>query len=382
MTMFCKPTLSSALNAILYLTLFTLFVIFYLYGQVTEFIKGGTTFTRTFAKIEDGLPAPTMILCMPGIKENVAEKYGYAPGILSLYYDEKESYKKFNKTPLEVAKEMSFLLDLDFDLTISFLLAESYPLHLGLNSPIKDGSIFVRLIMTNSGICYLLQPTYKIKESDSPWFQLQIMPTSSYYESVRHIWPIQLYFAANQTWQGIHLISWQYLSVPRISIYFSKADETIVEIMPSLIRFQNGVDDVQQCMMDLLIKTNCSQLCYPMMYNLMHDYGWPDCKTYEEMQCMNVFNNPIMEGRLGLCLRPTEAMIFKVQEVTSRQSHTDDINVWFKYSTEQLEVKEEIPTLGFTTFIGSIGGSLGLFLGFSCYDYISRLIKRVTSLVQ
>ena len=379
--MFCKPTLSSTLNVILYATLFTFFVIFYLHGQVAEFVKGGTTFTRTFAEIEDGLLAPTMILCMPGTKENVAEKYGYAPGILSIYNDEKESYKKFNKTPLEVAQEMSFLLDQDFNLTISFYLAKSYQLHLGLNDHIKDGSILVKLIWTVAGSCYLLQPTYKLQKSDSPWFSLQISPKSSYYDSVQGIQPVQVFFVANETWHGIHLASWQYWNVPRVTIPFDKKAEKWIEIMPLLIRFQNGVDDVLQCMKDLLVKTNCSQLCYPMINSLMSEFGWPDCKTHQEMHCNDVYD-PIIETESGLCLRPTEAMIFKVQEVTSVQSHTDYVGVWFRYETGQLEVKEEIPILGFATFIGSIGGSLGLFLGFSCYDYISRLFKKVTSLVQ
>ena len=106
----------------------------------------------------------------------------------------------------------------------------------------------------------------------------------------------------------------------------------------------------------------------------------------KEMQCNQETGvyDPIIEADLGFCLRPAEAMIFIVQDVTSRLSVTDDnsIVVWFKYSTGQLEVKEEIPILGFATFIGSVGGSLGLFLGFSCYDYISRLIKRVTYLMR
>ena len=383
--MLCKLTLSSALNVILYVTLFTFFFIFYLYGQVTEFIKGGTTFTRTFAKSEDGLPAPSFILCMPGIKADAAEKYGYKPALKSIYSDEKEKYKKFNKTPLEVAEEMSFLLDQDFGLKISFYLTESYSLHLGSNTHIKDGSINVKLIITPTGLCYLIQSNYKLKKSDSPWFYLQIRPTLSYFDSVQQGWPVQFYFVTNETWPGIYLASWQYLSVPRITVPLTKEAETMIEIMPSRIRFQDGIDDVLQCMMDLLTKkANCSQLCYPMLNSLMSEFGWPACKTYQEMQCIidrGMFD-PIIEADLGLCLRPTETMIFKVQDLYSRLSHTDHISIQVKYSTELIEVKEEIPIIGVGTFIGSIGGSLGLFLGFSCYDYISRLIKRLISLTQ
>ena len=114
----------------------------------------------------------------------------------------------------------------------------------------------------------------------------------------------------------------------------------------------------------------------------MSEY-WPDCMTYQEMQCMhkNGLYEPKIEANLGRCLRPTSAMSYKTEVKASRPLDYDYIGVWFKYSTGQLNVKEEIPILGLATFIGSIGGSLGLFLGFSCYDYFSKLIKKLTSIV-
>ena len=245
MTMCCKLSLSSILDAILYLILFTLFVIFYLHGQVTEFIKGDTTFTRTFVKIEDGLTVPSIILCMPGIKENIAEKYRYVPAIPSIFYDKNETYKKFNKTPLDVAEEMSYLLGQDFELTVSFFRPDTesrgdpYVLHLGVNDFIKDGSILVKLIWTISGSCYLLQSNYKLRKNDSPWLDLQIRPKSSYYDSVQQDQKIQLFFASNEIWLGLYLMSYQYLTVPKITVPFDKSIEKMIEVMPSFIQFQN-----------------------------------------------------------------------------------------------------------------------------------------------
>ena len=98
----------------------------------------------------------------------------------------------------------------------------------------------------------------------------------------------------------------------------------------------------------------------------------PDCKTYDEMMCMveqvdnGGYYNPKFEADYGRCLRPAHSLVFKSKFIMSRPSkkNTNEILIWFKYSTDQLEVKEEVPILGFTTFVGSIGGSLGLFLGF------------------
>ena len=44
---------------------------------------------------------------------------------------------------------------------------------------------------------------------------------------------------------------------------------------------------------------------------------------------------------------------------------------------DKKEVKEETLVLGTREYIGYIGGSLGLLLGFSCYAYITKLIDKV-----
>ena len=112
---------------------------------------------------------------------------------------------------------------------------------------------------------------------------------------------------------------------------------------------------------------------------------WPDCKTHQEMQC--IYNNglyePKIEANLGRCLRPSTAMTYKAEVLVSPpRVENDYFSIWFKYTTGQLRVKEEVPILGLATFIGSIGGSLGLFLGFSCYEYISHFIKKVSYIVK
>ena len=86
---------------------------------------------------------------------------------------------------------------------------------------------------------------------------------------------------------------------------------------------------------------------------------------------------PEKEAALGQCLRPANTMEFKAKVISFRSSASEHINMWFKYGSGQLEVNEEILSIGLTTFIGSIGGSLGLFLGFSMYDYISSLVDAI-----
>ena len=60
--------------------------------------------------------------------------------------------------------------------------------------------------------------------------------------------------------------------------------------------------------------------------------------------------------------------IFPLEEIKQHQL----VNLFYK-KKEVLEI-EDIPILSFWGFVSSCGGSLGLFLGFSCYGTISSLI--------
>ena len=76
------------------------------------------------------------------------------------------------------------------------------------------------------------------------------------------------------------------------------------------------------------------------------------------------------------CLKPKVTNLYKAIKPSFDESESSSarakINIYPYSST--LEVKKEILVLDASTFIGSIGGSLGLFLGFSIFSYLSGLI--------
>ena len=50
------------------------------------------------------------------------------------------------------------------------------------------------------------------------------------------------------------------------------------------------------------------------------------------------------------------------------------------YSSDEIKIEEETLMIGTSSYIGSVGGSLGLFLGFSCFTYLSCCIQKVFEL--
>ena len=53
----------------------------------------------------------------------------------------------------------------------------------------------------------------------------------------------------------------------------------------------------------------------------------------------------------------------------------------FGYSSDQIKIEEETLMIGTSSYIGSVGGSLGLFMGFSVFTYLSYCIDKFFELV-
>ena len=371
-----RKYLVKCVRTLVYLSLLILFVVFYLFGQIKDFVKGSTTFTSNFVQMDD-MPLPSLILCMPIVKPSKAEQYGYT-SLQSIFYDKDEKYLKFNKTSMELRREVSFILNRDFKLGIDFFLGKSYSLHEGSNG-LGSEQLIVTEIWNTQAVCYMIEPTFYLTKQQSPWFSLRVVPMEKSELNFMQDFSLQVFVASNNTWQGLYFYSWPYYHMSRLSIPFGFTIQTTVEITPLVIQFQNGIEDVAECIKDTVMQINCSRLCSPGAFNLA---DLPDCQSYQETNCMvnRGFYDPITGSLIEECMKPSKAVLFQSQIILSSPSDgsANESFIWFKYSTNQVEVKEEIPLLGIETLIGSIGGSLGLFLGFSCYDYISRMIGLLT----
>ena len=56
------------------------------------------------------------------------------------------------------------------------------------------------------------------------------------------------------------------------------------------------------------------------------------------------------------------------------------VELGFAYSSDEIKIEEETLMIGTSSYIGSVGGSLGLFLGFSCFTYLSCCLQKVFDL--
>ena len=133
-----------------------------------------------------------------------------------------------------------------------------------------------------------------------------------------------------------------------------------------IIRF-NVILDNSKYFEELMMKFECSPRCQ----FLDHVQGnFPVCQTVDELQCMwkNIY---AIHQEFIHCFTTHKASTYSLVDRNENPIHTD-INVTsttlkFGLFTMEKKVKEEVKLLTTEDFIGSVGGSLGMFFGFSIY---------------
>ena len=122
----------------------------------------------------------------------------------------------------------------------------------------------------------------------------------------------------------------------------------------------------------------CKVKCYPLIYNILSK-ALPACNTTDQIHCMW---NAIVHKREGRykCLKSKTINQFNADTYTDynyKNYTTTGIILQLYFVSDTIELKEEILVVSTGQFIGSIGGSLGLFLGFSFFTYFSGLLDKI-----
>ena len=69
---------------------------------------------------------------------------------------------------------------------------------------------------------------------------------------------------------------------------------------------------------------------------------------------------------------------FQLHNITSYRAE-GSISLWFSYQTMDISVSQRVKILNASSFISSVGGNLGLFIGFSFLDSLFVVFKWISS---
>ena len=139
--------------------------------------------------------------------------------------------------------------------------------------------------------------------------------------------------------------------------------------------FEEGVDDSDQCWTDGINSLTCPAKCKVINF-AGNASKLPICKTLEEVLC--VWNQANKFNLFTKCNQKKKILTFN-GDLIRLKSYQDDESKHLIIGLWQMskEVKEEILVITTQEMIGSVGGSLGMFFGFSFSAFVIFLIDKI-----
>ena len=164
-----KEKIYIGLKITFFLALFFLFGYFYMYDQMSAFIKGRTTIT-TRLKDVDELEIPTISVCMnPGLKGSVVKSFGFVKYYDWIYADVDGS------TTSEVIGNLSYILNKDYRIRLEddYFGNDAKELNLGTNVVNNRKYMVESFVTWQYGTCYKIEPMFSMKRKVSSKLQRQ-----------------------------------------------------------------------------------------------------------------------------------------------------------------------------------------------------------------
>ena len=337
-----------------------LFFAFYFLNQTKEFLKGSTTFTSRAQEVEH-FDMPVLILCFQP-RYNLNTYLRKDEYLLMTEFLDSTNYK------------------LGEDVVIGFghtdINAQKKQLILGRNCD-DNLCINVSSIQTMTyGLCYILESKQKLTPNQFIYITIQRKLGKQEKPD-----KVDLFMASPESWYGITTEAWPYLTLEKHTFEFNASALIWMDMYVKQKTYQKGHSSIKNCLKNHLSAYNCTHICIPFFLSYLNHL--PACLTNEETKCMYKYwafaDDFNIYTQFKQCLKPLTTTLYEANPVQleGQVNATNSVDLLFGYASNEMEIKEEALMIGTSTYIGSVGGSLGLFLGFSFFTYLSCCIDKL-----
>ena len=124
-------------------------------------------------------------------------------------------------------------------------------------------------------------------------------------------------------------------------------------------------------------KNKCIMNRYKGVFDMYPNTTLKACKTEKASECnfVKMTSCYFSATSTKICLDPCNVEIYATNSVVfERKIDKQNITLFLKYQSMTMDVSEEYLVYDFPNFIGTLGGSLGLFIGFSYTGFIGSII--------
>ena len=361
-----SKALKHILKFVVFSSLLVFFILFYFLDQTKQYLNGSSTFALRNEDVTE-FDIPVHVLCMDPIYSK-ATKWGKRNiTITSLLM--KDDNK--NESLIQFFEETSYHLGQDFEIEFANTL-----LHHG-KSEVENFQVIVQYLDTfNHGRCLMVQTYTKLEPTSEFFFKVRTKTR----KDVGKPKSLKLFLVSNQTWQGIGTDVWSYIKPTKLILPFIKEETYWTDLHVKQYIYQKGQKDITSCISKLVTNSGCLPVCSPFFFP--PNLNIEPCQTFGDTKCLfDLYGeSKAFFFSYKKCLKPLTIFTYTGTPILLEGQDISDIpkdlSVYgsFSFSSNEIQIYEETTIIGTSTFIGSVGGSLGLFLGFSCFTCLSSCL--------
>ena len=352
-------------KTVLYLSFLALFLHFYFIEQFLEYLKGRTTYS-TAIDIRSEVDFPSILVCVT-----------YRFDLINQNFNDSHPFTILSK-PLNYQYQNNSHLDLYY--WLSYFNFKDFNYEIATNDLVNKQVV---LVPSEAHSCLLIStnatnqnPIEQIgfgwKKFKPPFLRVYIVPNEGWQEKILDEWRY------TKPFEFLYQLTTDKITQLRFSL---SIEET--KMLEHESHFEKQ-EDRDKCILTELSKFNCPSICLPLLFSHISELNI--CSSSSDFKCMNDGIRQKKSTLLDKCFASKNSIQYKGEVDTyTRLDGNNDITekyksiIHFNFTpiSNRVLVKEERYILSTTDFIGSVGGSLGLFLGFSCFTYTSDLLDKL-----
>ena len=377
------------LKLVVFIILLVLYFKFFFIGVFNNYNEGLTnmaTKQEQVSEAEGGIELPTISICLsPLRKPSKMQELNITESFFVLL---KDSYEHLDNTLVmdEVIEETSFKLGEDFQIEFGQFFPNNVTfgtkqLHLGNNSFTSYNVSLVELISLHKGKCHILTSNVRAT-SNIPLILSVILPNNAK-DSLEHV---TLIATSKHDYLGTVIGNWKNLNPLTIKVDFEGGNK-VIDLRESnthlISNCDSSVDSFQYCIrqgfLDLLQKCDECEKCTSMMAkSLLETSLYPRCETLMDELCnIRYFarESPMVVSNCNIqCeIKEYTAQVDKSSiEVNDYGNRSADLMI--VHTSGLRTVTKEYLIFDEAGIVGNVGGSLGLFIGFSFFGFFSDFL--------
>jgi hypothetical protein len=378
--------LKTFLRSVLFASAVFLFVL-HVYGVFDLFSNGRTNFSIKKVNFEK-LELPAVTLCSSqSFDWDALTSYNLSTGLRIM----NENNNMGNKTVFDIFEEVSMVINKDFSLNIPYFYGGTGGNLVEGRNVLNDtiiGEFYInvyKMYSMYSGICYTITSNYS--QISEAYFQIIIKLNESISESkipssINGILstPDERYGSVLGIWSGSSPFSFT-LTLNKETKLLIMKQVTNKLVSESCSHYKNtayatcfGKRFITQ---HINLSQDCERPCklaaMQNLYELLPNNTFPKCVTVKDHNCMWKHSWVLTNHT---CKSTCSLTTYKGKTVETDSGSSDKSTViGITFTSTSVEVHDEYLIYDIYTFVGSVGGYMGLFIGFSFFDFGSITVN-------